>query len=475
MQNLEPKAIWKYFEQLCQIPRASGNEEKVVDWICEFGKEHGLEVIREECGNVVLRKGATPGMEGHKGVILQGHVDMVPQNDEPHDWASDPIQAYVDGDWVRAKGTTLGADNGIGVAMALAVLASKDIAHGPIEAFFTVNEETGLKGAQAHKGGILQGDILINLDSEEDGELCVGCAGSVDVMAVADVPTQAVPEDFYYCEIHVEGLRGGHSGTDIVLEGANSNKVAARLTHALLEKGAQLIDFQGGTLRNAIAREAVVSLALKDVEAAEEAFGELAEKIMNEYSATDPEMELSLEVAQESVGALKASLEQEELCALCPEEAIRLMKGLLACPNGVARMSAEVPGLVETSNNLSKVEIFGGHFEAHSMMRSSVDSAKEALVEQFCAAFSLAGCRIEVTNKGYSGWAPNAASPILKTMVEVYEKLYGSRPHVNAIHAGLECGIISGFYPHLDMISVGPTILNTHTPHERDLIPTVAN
>ena len=422
LKDLNPQLVWKNFYSLTRIPRPSKKEGKAVEFLYDFGKSLGLETIKDEVGNIIIRKPATPGMENRKGVILQGHIDMVPQKnaDKVHDFEKDPIDAWVDGEWVRAKGTTLGADNGLGVAVAMSVLESKDLKHGPVEVLVTIDEETGMTGARALKPGILKGDILINLDSETEGELYVGCAGGLDITAELSYRTVAVPSGYKPYLLTVKGLKGGHSGMDIVLYRANANKVMARALLPLLrDSGVKLVSIDGGSLRNAIPREAFVP----------------AEYI-------------------------------EESAALA---AVRAVSG---CPDGVWRMSDAVPGLVETSNNTAIVKSDGGRIFIKTLMRSSVDTAKEAMAEQARAVFELAGFKVDFSG-GYPGWAPDSSSPILHAMKEVYKGLYGKEPAVMAIHAGLECGILGGAYPHWDMVSCGPTILSPHSPDERANVGTV--
>ena len=466
IKDLNPQSVWKNFYSLTQIPRPSKKEGKAVEFMYNFGKGLGLETYKDETGNVIIRKPATPGMENRKGVILQAHLDMVPQKnaDKVHDFEKDPIETYVDGDWVRANGTTLGADNGLGVAVAMSVLESKELKHGLVEALFTVDEETGMTGARALKPGLLNGEILINLDSETEGELYVGCAGGLDVEAVFDYKECPAPASGYVpFKLNVKGFKGGHSGMDIILGRANANKLMVRVLLPLMRDcGALLCDVEGGTLRNAIPREAfavilVPSAKTDDVKAS---VRKAADEIRAEYALVDPDGEIFLE----EVPAPAAYIEEDA--------ALRFIKAVHCCPNGVERMSDAVPGLVETSNNMAMVRIEKGRFEVKSLLRSSVDSAKDALAEKIACVFALAGTDTSFTG-GYSGWAPNSSSAILHTMKDVYRRLYGSEPAVMAIHAGLECGILGGTYPHWDMVSCGPTILSPHSPDERVNIATV--
>ncbi len=466
IKNLKPEIVWNNFHELTKIPRPSKKEAKVADYLYNWGKSHGLETVKDEIGNIIIRKGATPGYENLKGVILQGHMDMVPQknNDVVHDFEKDPIDAYVDGEWVRARGTTLGADNGIGVSLALSVLESDDVKHGPVEVLVTTDEETGMTGAFNLKPDVLKGEILINLDSETEGELYVGCAGGIDANAECDYPETEIPAGWKVYDVAVKGFKGGHSGMDIILCRANANKVAARVLYALLTKaGVKLIDFVGGTLRNAIPREAFATVAVspENEAKAKEAFDAVAAVVKAEYAGTDPDSEFIFTPSPKS-------------CHKCADEkwALKLVEAVIACPDGVERMSSEIPGLVETSNNLAMVSLAGGKFSVKTLMRSSVDSAKEALADRFTCVFDLAGIPTGFTG-GYSGWAPNSHSEIRQLMTEVYHKLYGKDPAVMAIHAGLECGILGGIYPNWDMISCGPTILSPHSPDERVNIATV--
>ena len=466
IKDLDPQLVWKNFYGLTQVPRPSKHEEKITSYLYNWGVSRGFETIvdNQPIGNVIIRKPATPGCENMKGVILQGHMDMVAQknSDTVHDFENDPIQTYIDGDWVRAKGTTLGADDGLGVAMALAVLESNDIKHGPIEVLITFDEETGLTGAQQLKPGLLQGEILINLDSETDGEICVVCAGGLDATATGTY-TPVKPEENLECwSLAVKGLTGGHSGADIHLCRANANKVIARILYSLVKNlGVKLAGLGGGTLRNAIPREAFATVYMPSnliqpaVAEAQRIFAE----IKNEYAVTDPDAFMTFEVADPLTAAKTPDY-------IPQEQAVAYLRALLLCPDGVVRMSSEIPGLVETSNNLSIVRLYGGNFSVKTLMRSSVDTAKMALADQFEAAFSLAGVSSEFTG-GYSGWAPNSKSAIVNTMKEVYEKMYGKEPSVLAIHAGLECGILGGTYPHWDMASYGSTLEMPHSPDER--------
>lgn len=466
VKDLKPSVVWNNFHALTRIPRPSKKESRAVEYLYEFGKSLGLETVKDEIGNIIIRKPATPGMENRKGVILQGHCDMVPQKnpDVEHDFEKDPIETWIDGEWVKAKGTTLGADNGIGVAMAMSVLQSDDIKHGPVEVLVTIDEETGMTGANELKPGVLHGDILINLDSETEGELYIGCAGGVDASASIPYRTEQVPEGWHHAHlIRVSGCQGGHSGMDIILCRANANKLLARALLPLVrDYGVRLASVEGGNMRNAIPREAEAVVLIPDGKVGEvdQYLHELLPVLITEYAVTDPQIYVGMRACKEP-----------EAC-MAEEDALRCMRALLSVPEGVERMSDQMPGMVETSNNTAIVRTENGKFVIKTLMRSSVDSAKEALTEKMRAVIELAGGTVEFTG-GYSGWAPDAESPVLHTMKSVYEKLYGKTPAVLAIHAGLECGIIGGKYPGLDMVSCGPTIMSPHSPDERLHIPSV--
>jgi dipeptidase D len=465
--SLQPARLWQHFYDLTQIPRPSKKERKAVDFVAAFGKQLGLFTDVDAAGNVLIRKPATNGMEGRKAIVLQAHLDMVPQknSDTAHDFERDPIDAYVSGAYVRARGTTLGADNGVGVAAAMAVLEAADIEHPGIEALFTVDEETGMSGALAIKPGWIQGDILLNLDSEEEGELCVGCAGGLDG-SFSEAYEEQPADEGVALKLSVTGLKGGHSGVDIALGRANANKIAARILKRLTEKhGAQLATLEGGNLRNAIPREAFACIVVPGsaLDGVKQEVATLAQTIASEYAAVEDaeKIKIALEPAPNA---------PKKVMKPAPQRAA--LNAILACPNGVIRMSDAIPGLVETSTNLAIVRIGEGKMAASSLLRSSVDSAKEHLAECMEAAFSLAGVQSRFTG-GYPGWKPNPESSILKSMCDLYEKMFGSKPHVRAIHAGLECGLLGGVYPKLDMISFGPTILNPHSPDERVEVSTV--
>ena len=474
IKELEPKIVWNNFYSITRIPRPSKHEEQIRAFLLEWGKSHKFETFADETGNVIIRVPATPGFENRKGVVLQGHMDMVPQKnaDKVHDFEKDPIETRIDGEWLKACGTTLGADNGLGVAMAMAALESEDIQHGPLEMLVTYDEETGMTGAQALKAGVLKGEILINLDSETEGELYVGCAGGLDATAKASYLQKYHPKGCACWNLSVRGCQGGHSGMDIILCRANANKIGARILYTLIKKcGAKISSFEGGTLRNAIPREsfATVYIPYAKISLAQKTVERLSAEIKAEYAATDPDMNITFE----SYNSANDGEKTPENSRYADEvKARKFIEAILACPDGVERMSDEMPGMVETSNNMAMVSIKDGKFLCSSLLRSSVDSAKQALAEKLESVFSLAGVKVKFTG-GYSGWAPNASSAILHTMKDVYKGMYGTEPKVMAIHAGLECGILSGAYPHWDMVSCGPTLMSPHSPDERAYIPSV--
>ena len=467
MTNLQPSGVWQSFAKLTQIPRPSGKKKEISEFLIAYGKSLGLETLTDAIGNVLIRKPASPGYENHPGVILQGHMDMVPQknSDKVFDFEKDPIEAYVEDnkEWVTANGTTLGADNGIGVATAMAILADKSVVHPPLEAFFTVDEETGMYGAFALEGGWLQGKTLLNLDSETEGELYTGCAGGVDTTATfryLPVPTEEGDIAF---RIRLSGCKGGHSGCDIHLQRANANKLLFRfLKEAVANYEARLAKVEGGSLRNAIPREAEAIITVP-----EEAYDD----IMNLVDDFESLFVCEYEGVEDAI-SLKAEPVDCPKVEMPEDVQDFLIHAITVCPHGVYRMMTEMPDIVETSNNLAMVKIYRGEFFVKCLMRSSVDSAKMALASRMKSVFELAGVRVRFTG-GYSGWAPNASSEILATMKKVYKKMFGAEPKVMAIHAGLECGILAGAYPHWDMVSMGPTLLSPHSPDERAYIPSV--
>ena len=466
IKDLAPQNVWKHFYSLTRIPRPSGHMEKITAFLLEFGKNLGLESFVDEAGNVIIRKPATPGMENRKGVILQAHMDMVPQknNDKVHDFTTDPIETYVDGDWLKACGTTLGADDGLGVAAIMAVLEATDLRHGPLEALITKDEETGMYGAFGLKPGTLQGEILLNLDSEDEGELYIGCAGGIDLTATLAYKEEAAPEGFVARKLTLKGLRGGHSGLEINEGRANANKLMARVAHDLLvEFDCQLASFQGGNMRNAIPREAHAVLLFnpEDMEGLDEYIAEYEAQIAAEYAPIESGVTLRIEEAEVPAGVVPEEIQDN------------LINALMACQNGVTRMIPTIPDTVETSSNLAIVTIGGGEASVKILARSSCDTMKDFLADSLSACFGMAGMKVELSG-AYSGWQPNVDSPILHAMTLSYEQQFGTKPAVKVIHAGLECGIIGASCAGLDMISFGPTLRSPHSPDERAYIPSVS-
>ncbi len=466
IKDLKPTAVWQNFYKLTQVPRPSNHEEKAREFMLEWAKENNIEAEIDEAGNIIMRKPATPGMENRKGVILQGHLDMVPQKNEDtvHDFEKDPIQAYVDGEWVRAKGTTLGADNGMGVAAGMAMLTATDIPHGPLEVLITATEETGMDGANGLKPGVLKGDILLNLDSETEGELYVGCAGGIDATIEFNYKEEPVPTGMKAYRIAVKGLKGGHSGMDINLGRGNSNKLLFRFLKTYAKDlGLRLSTVSGGTLRNAIPREsfAVIVLPSENVSKLQAALQETEVIYKTELNAKEPTLQVTAEETPMPAFIIDT----------CTQ--FRLTNSVLACPNGAVRMIDSMPDTVETSNNLAIVQSEKGKIIIKTLLRSSVETAKAALAQSIQAVFELASADEIIFDGEYPGWKPNPDSVILKEMQEIYEKLYGKKPAIMAIHAGLECGLLGSKYPNWDMISFGPTLCSPHSPDERVNIASV--
>ena len=466
IKDLKPQVVWNNFYQLTQIPRPSKHEGKVIEYLYNWGVSHGFETIKDETGNIIIRVPATPGCEKMRGVILQGHMDMVPQktSDSPHNFLTDPINAYVDGEWVTADRTTLGADNGIGVAMGLSVLEDKSVKHGPVEVLVTYDEETGMTGANCLKPGVLKGDILINLDSEEEGELCVGCAGGLDVSASFKYRKYAAPEGCKGLEITVKGLQGGHSGMDISLYRANANKVMARILLPLIEiLGAKVVNFTGGSLRNAIPFEADATILLPadNLAAAKKMIDNIFAEVKAEFGDSDPSAVLYVKDQKPAAYYIPTSV------------MLRAVKAMIACPSSVIRMSQTMPGLTETSINMAIVRTEKGRITVHSLMRSAVDTAKADLAERVRCIFELAGANEIKFAGGYSGWTPKLDTPMNKVMMEQYQKVYGKPMKIMATHGGLECAIMGAKYPNWEMVSVGPTIKYPHSPDEKVNIASV--
>ena len=467
IQNLEPQVIWKNFYELTRIPRPSKHEGKVIEYLYNWGVSHGFETIKDETGNIIIRVPATPGMEDRKGVILQGHMDMVPQktSDSTHDFLTDPIEAYVDGEWVTADRTTLGADNGIGVAMGLAALEDPSVQHGPLEVLITYDEETGMTGAENLKPGILKGDILLNLDSEEEGELCVGCAGGLDASASFKYYKYTMPEGYKGLKINIKGLQGGHSGMDISLYRANANKAMARILLPLVELfGAKVVSFNGGSLRNAIPFEAEAEIAVpeENLESVKKLIDSIFGEIKREFHESDPSAALFIEDVPAAAKFIQGSV------------LLRAVKAIIAAPHGVIRMSQSMKGLTETSINLAIVRTEKGRITIHSLMRSAIDSAKADLAERVRCVYELAGADAIEFKGGYSGWTPKLDTPINKVCMEQYEKISGKPMKIMATHGGLECAIMGAKYPNWEMVSLGPTIKYPHSPDEKVHIASVA-
>lgn len=457
IRNLEPKALWNNFADLNAVPRPSKKEERVIAFMKDFGNKLGLETIEDEVGNVIIRKPATKGFEDRKMVVLQSHLDMVHQknNDTDFNFDTQGIEMFVDGDWVRAKGTTLGADNGIGVATIMAILESNEIQHPPIEALFTIDEETGMTGAKGLKGGLLNGDILLNLDTEEDDEIGVGCAGGVDVTATGTYTETDAPQNTVAYTINVKGLNGGHSGMDIIKGLGNANKLMNRLLFATKDF-MQLAKLEGGSLRNAIPRESVAQVLVTSEEKFISEFEKMKKAIISEYKSLEPTLSISVEKSAENFVKVMPSNEQNTF-----------LNAMNAAHNGVFRMSPDIADLVETSNNIAKVSVENGTIKIECLTRSSVESSKMELANALTSVFELAGYKTELSGD-YPGWTPNMDSPILKVLDDLYQKLNnGKKANVAACHAGLECGILGRNYPEMDMISFGPTIKGAHSPDER--------
>jgi dipeptidase D len=465
IRQLEPAALWQNFYNLTRVPRPSHKKEEIGLFLENFGKSLGLETLRDEIGNVLVRKPATPGMENRKAVVLQAHMDMVPQKNSnvTHDFQKDPIDAHIDGEWVTASDTTLGADNGIGLAAAMSVLQSKDIPHPAIEMFVTVDEETGMFGAFGLQPNFLKGDILINMDSEDEGELYVGCAGGIDGDITFRYTEVEIEEGDVALKISLTGLKGGHSGVDIHLQRANANKLMFRfLKDAVSDYEARLASIDGGSLRNAIPREAfaVITVPEEGVEDIIDFVKEYEELFIEEFKGVEDKISFTVEQVELPTGLIPEVVQDD------------LINSITACPNGVARFIPELPTVVETSNNLAIVKSDGNTITVRCLIRSSVESRKEELASMVESVFSLAGAKVTLVG-GYPGWKPNLESPILKEMTKVYENKYGITPKIMIIHAGLECGILGTHYPQMDMISFGPTIRYPHSPDEKVNIATV--
>ncbi len=465
LKDLKPSLIWSIFDEITQVPRPSKKEEKIRQWLLDFAAKNNITVKTDAIGNVVMSKPATPGHENAPGIILQAHMDMVCESNDPtFDFENTPITTHVDGEWVWANGTTLGADNGIGMAGALAALVDDTLVHGPLEALFTVDEETGLTGANNLGENMISGSILLNLDSEDDAEIFVGCAGGVDTTCTFSYTPQAAPQDKQYLKIAVADGQGGHSGCDIHLGRANANKLLARFIWQVAQsQELTLVEIEGGNLRNAIPRaaSAVIGVDKATKEDVRIAFNNYIADVEFEYAGVEPDLKLTLE-----------SVDTPQQC-IDNDTAVKLINALYCAPHGVISMSRDLEGLVETSTNLASVKMLpGNEILVTTSQRSSVDSRKWDIAHQVEAVFALAGAKV-THGDGYPGWAPNMKSPIMEIARDAYKELYNITPAIKAIHAGLECGLFLQKYPHLDMVSFGPTLKDVHSPKERMHIPAV--
>lgn len=464
--ELKPKAVFDYFAEINKVPRPSKHEEKMIAYLKDFAEKNNLAFKTDEAGNVLIAKPATPGMEGRPTVVLQGHMDMVceKRSDRVIDFENDPIETFIDGEWMRAKGTTLGADDGIGIALAMAILTDDSIKHGPIECLFTRDEETGLTGAFAIEPGFMTGKYLINLDSEDEGEIFIGCAGGVNTDIEFEYYAESIPEGYVAMRVVVDKLTGGHSGDDINKNRANANKVLARFLYDISGRyDMKLCSIDGGNLHNAIPRhaEAVIAVPEEQKHEIRSDFNIFAAAIQDEYHTTEPTAEFLME-----------SVELPET-AIDDITANNLIAALNAVHNGVYEWSQDIPNFVETSSNLASIKMpEEGKIKIVASQRSSTHSQLDAVCNVVASAFNLAGADVLI-NEGYPGWKPNPDSELLKITVEKYKELFGKEPKVRAIHAGLECGLFSEKYPGLDMVSFGPTLRGVHSPDEKLLIPTV--
>ena len=466
IQNLNPKCVWDNFYALTQVPRPSGHLEKIQQFLLDFGKKVGVEVFKDPAGNIVMRKPASAGMENRKGVILQAHMDMVPERDteSTHNFETDPIQPWIDGDWVKAKGTTLGADNGLGVAAIMAVMEDKTLKHGPIDALITRDEETGMHGANGLPAGELQGDILMNLDSEHWGKFVIGSAGGIDITATLDYKeVETDPEDVAVC-VTLKGLRSGHSGLEIHEGRANANKLMVRFVREAIEElDARLASWHGGKVRNVIPynAEVVLTLPKENMDALQELIDNWLDDFKDEYKGIESDIKFYAE--KTATPAMQVPVEIQD----------NLINAIYACHDGVVRMIPSYPDVVETSSNLAIIDIEGGHAAIKILARSSREDMKDYVVKMLESCFNMAGMKVE-TAGSYGGWDPNPESPILLLLLKEYKQLFGKDGIIQVDHAGLECSVILGKYPHLDVVSFGPTMKSPHTTSERALIETVA-
>ncbi len=459
IRNIAPKVVWNHFADLNAVPRPSKKEERVIQFIVDFGNRLNLETLVDNVGNVIIKKPATSGMENRKPIVMQSHLDMVHQknSDTDFDFDTEGIKMFIDGDWVKAKGTTLGADNGLGVASIMAVLSSTNIEHPAIEALFTIDEETGMTGAMGLEGGILNGEILLNLDTEEDDEIGIGCAGGVDITATRTYEQEETPENTTAYEISITGLNGGHSGMDIHKGLGNANKIMNRLLFdGFTNFGLRITEVNGGSLRNAIPRESFATVVIDTVSKEPFLFeiNELITEIQNEFASLEPNLTIALKETKTPEYVMDLGIQ------------IGFIKAIYGALNGVYRMSPDISDLVETSNNIARVIVKDGKIKIGCLTRSSSETNKWDLANSLRAVFELAGFEVEFSGT-YPGWLPNPNSDILKVLKELYVKMNNSEPHVAACHAGLECGILGQNYPNMDMISFGPNIRGAHSPDER--------
>ena len=468
IKDLQPSLVWSNFYGLTRCPRPSKHEEAVREYILKWAKERNMDAVADETGNIIIRVPATPGYENRRGVIIQGHMDMVPQktSDTVHDFLKAPIETWIDGEWVKAKGTTLGADNGIGVAMGMAVAEDKNLPHGPIEVLITYDEETGMSGAEARKPGVLKGDILLNLDSEDEMELCIGCAGGIDAIAEFRYKKENTPEGYVGYKLDVKGLSGGHSGMDISLYRANANKVlAAALIPVISKFGAKVVDICGGSLRNAIPfeGEAVKVIPKSKATVVVRTIRKIFEELTLRYKESDPAM--SATITRSVMPAPKY---------IQTDVVLNALKAIMACPSNVIRMSQSMPGLTETSINLAVVRCKNGKIVVSSLLRSAIDEAKRELADRVRYIFEAFGASIKFVG-GYCGWIPKPDTPMIAMLNDIHTRMFGKPMNVLATHGGLECAILGGKYPNWEMVSIGPTIMYPHSPDEKVNIASVAN
>ena len=468
IKDLQPSLVWNNFYGLTRCPRPSKHEEAVREYILKWAKERNMDAVADETGNIIIRVPATPGYENRRGVIIQGHMDMVPQktSDTVHDFLKDPIETWIDGEWVKAKGTTLGADNGIGVAMGMAVAEDKNLPHGPIEVLITYDEETGMSGAEALKPGVLKGDILLNLDSEDEMELCIGCAGGLDAIAEFRYKKENTPEGYVGYKLDVKGLSGGHSGMDISLYRANANKVlAAALIPVISKFGAKVVDICGGSLRNAIPFEGEAEIVVPKSKATVvvRTIRKIFEELTLRYKESDPAMSATF---TRSVMPAPKYIQTDVV--------LNALKAIMACPSNVIRMSQSMPGLTETSINLAVVRCKNGKIVVSSLLRSAIDEAKRELADRVRYIFEAFGASIKFVG-GYCGWIPKPDTPMIAMLNDIHTRMFGKPMNVLATHGGLECAILGGKYPNWEMVSIGPTIMYPHSPDEKVNIASVAN